>query len=399
MQRIGNTAGGAGRPRVVMLLENDLYPHDVRVRYEAVSLARNGYAVRVVAPRGPGQPSHEVIEGVQVDRCWIPMEHGGTMRQLAAEYVVAHAQLWSRGVRAVLGGADVLHVHNPPDTLFVPKLFALRGGCRLVFDQHDLFPELVEEKLGSGAFVTAARAAQRATVRMADLTVATNESHRQAAIAAGANPDRVIVVRNAIAESAYERARPLRRGSLDDPHLVYVGALGTQDGVVHLADVLRGVVEEHGLRRARMTVIGYGEEREPLERRVAEYGLRDRVSFTGRVPHDRVLEIVSDADICLDTAECTEFNHRTTMVKIVEYLALARPTVAFALRETRRTVEDAAALIECGDWAAFVATVAALARSEEQRDALAEGARRRALDLTWERSESVLLEGYARMLA
>lgn len=382
-----------------MLLENDLYPHDVRVRYEAVSLVRNGYAVRVIAPRGPGQARRERIEGVDVERCWLPMEHGGGVRELVGEYLVAHAQLWTRGIRAILQGADVLHVHNPPDTLCVPKVFGARRGCRLVFDQHDLFPELVEEKFGPGPMLAAARAAQRMTLRLADLTLATNESHREAAIRAGARPERVIVVRNAIAHAAYERARPLRRGALKDPHLVYVGALGSQDGVIHLADVLRGVVEDEGLPGTRLTVVGFGEEREPLERRLAEFGLADRVTFTGRVPHDRVLEIVGDADICVDTAECTEFNHRTTMVKIVEYLSLARPAVAFALRETQRTTRGAAALIDCGRWDDFVATIASLARSEKQRDDLANRAMSRAEDLTWEQSEAALLEGYARMLS
>ena len=390
---------GNDRPiTVVMLLENDLYPHDVRVRYEALSLVRNGYAVRVVAPRGPGQPRHERIEGVEVERCWLPMEHSGRPHELAAEYVVAHCQLWARGIRAVLRGADVLHVHNPPDTLFVPQLVGARRGCRLVFDQHDLFPALVEERLGSGPLLAVARAAQRATVRLADLTLATNKSHAEAAIDAGADPDRVVVVRNAIDRAAYAQARPLRPGALDDPHLVYVGALGPQDGVRALAEVLRGVVVDQGLDGTRLTVVGYGEEREPLERRLDELGLADRVSFTGRVTHDRVLEIVSDADICVDTAECTEFNHRTTMVKIVEYLSLGRPTVAFALRETGRTAGDAAVLVDCGGLDGFVTAVAGLARSGARREELGARARLRAEDLTWERSEAALLDGYRRML-
>jgi len=63
-----------------MLLENDLYPQDVRVRYEAESLAANGYTVCVIAPRGQGQRNREHVAGVEVRRFWLPLEHAGRPR-------------------------------------------------------------------------------------------------------------------------------------------------------------------------------------------------------------------------------------------------------------------------------------------------------------------------------
>lgn len=383
--------------RVVMLLENDLYPQDVRVRYEAESLAANGYDVRVIAPRGDGQLRREVIDGVTVRRFWLPLEHSGRPRDLLGEYLVAHLQLWARGAFEVLRGADVVHVHNPPDTLFLPAL--LRRRARLVFDQHDLFPELFAEKFGGGPLHALARLAQRATVRFADLTLATNLSQRDAAIAAGAAPDRVVVVRNAIARAAQVGGSAVRPGVLGDPHLVYVGAMARHDGVAELAEILHALISEHRIERARMTVVGFGEERAPLERRLAELGLADRVTFTGRIVHARVLEIICEADVCVDPAPCNELNHRTTMVKVVEYLSLGRPTVAYALRETANTTADAAVLAPCGDRDAFVAAIASFAGSQDLREEYSARARARSGDLAWERSEQALLAGYARMFA
>ena len=43
-----------------MLLENNPFPQDVRVRSEAQSLVAAGYRVTVVAPRGKAQPRREV---------------------------------------------------------------------------------------------------------------------------------------------------------------------------------------------------------------------------------------------------------------------------------------------------------------------------------------------------
>ena len=46
---------------IVMLLENNPYPQDVRVRSEAESLAAAGHDVTVLAPRGAGQRRREIL--------------------------------------------------------------------------------------------------------------------------------------------------------------------------------------------------------------------------------------------------------------------------------------------------------------------------------------------------
>ena len=148
-----------------------------------------------------------------------------------------------------------------------------------------------------------------------------------------------------------------------------------------------------------MTIAGYGSELGPLRRRAGELGLADRITITGRLEHRHVLEVIAEADICLDTAECNELNHRTTMVKIAEYLSLARPTVAFALRETERTAAGAAALAPCGRWDRFAELIAGLASTEQHRRDLGQRALVQAEKLVWERAEAALLQGYSEMLS
>jgi hypothetical protein len=180
------SAGAPKGPRVTMLLENDLYPQDVRVRDEADSLRDAGWSVHVIAPRGEGQPARETVDGVSVERFRLHMDHEGGIGALLAEYAVAHLQLYARGVRALARGADVLHLHNPPDTLFGPAALARLLGRRAVFDQHDLFADLVAERLGRRWAAAIARAAQRATARCANLVLVTNESQRELLAASGA---------------------------------------------------------------------------------------------------------------------------------------------------------------------------------------------------------------------
>ena len=388
----------AGSPvRVTMLLENNIYPDDIRVRAEAQSLARAGYEVTVIAPRGPGQRRREVATGgVRVERYAQPLTDADGVWPLLGEYLVAHLQLLPRALWHLARGADVLHLHNPPDTLFPAALVARLLGRRVVFDQHDLAADLFEAKFGRSPLVGLMRALQAATVRSADLVLATNESQRRLILdSAGARP--VALVRNGPRREAIPADVPLRPGRLGDPHLLYVGVLSPQDGVDHLPDLLWELVHEHGLRHARLTIVGFGSREAALRRAFQERGLAAHTRLTGRLRHDEVLRIIASADICLDTAECNPFNHRSTMVKISEYLAFGRPTVAFALRESMRTAGDAACFATCGDWAHFGHLVAELAGDGERRRELGRRARARGEDLVWERSESELLSAYGQL--
>jgi glycosyltransferase involved in cell wall biosynthesis len=384
------------RPRVTMLLENDLYPEDIRVRDEAHSLVEAGYEVRVIAPRGAGQALKAALDGVTVERYWLPMSHGGGIAGLLGEYVVAHAQLFIRGMRSLLRDTDFLHSHNPPDTLFPLAIAARRLHRRFVFDEHDLFPSLFEQRFGRGSLWRIADFANKMMIRNADIVLVTNGTHlehaRRRRPRSGAQ---LVLVRNGPRQSTVSGRLPtIRTGRLVDPKLMYVGALEPQDGVDQLPEILERLVINHGLTGVRLTVAGWGSELEALRSDFASRGLLHRVRLLGRTPHAEVLRLIADADICVDPAPCTPFNHGTTMVKISEYLALGRPTVSYALRETAKTAAGAARLVPCDDLGAFVRRVAELAGSEEARADLHRRAMSRASDLVWEHQAASLIDAY-----
>jgi glycosyltransferase involved in cell wall biosynthesis len=380
--------------KVAMMLQNEPYPQDVRVRSEAETLTAAGHRVTVYAPVAEGQPRAESVNGVGVRRYRIPEASGG-VAGFAAEYAAAHAQLIPRGLGALAGGADVVHLHNPPDTLF-PLSLAARGAGRLaVFDMHDLFPELVGLRSGVPRLERIGRAAQRASLRSATAVIVTNESQRDVAVENGdIAPEKVTVVRNGPVAGTLAGARAPSAGILDSPRLVFLGALGPQDGVLDLPDLM----QRPGMAAATLTVIGDGPCRPELEARAAaDPGLRDRMRFLGRVEHTLVPALLAEADVAIDPAPCSEFNHRSTMVKVAEYLAARLPVVAYELRETARTTDGAALLAPCGEPDAFALRVERLARDGELRARLAEQGGERVKGLVWERSAERLVDLYERL--
>ena len=134
-----------------------------------------------------------------------------------------------------------------------------------------------------------------------------------------------------------------------------------------------------------------------MARAARALGLGDAFRLLGRVDHDRVPELLAAADICLDPAPCSALNHRSTMIKIAEYMAAGRPIVSFDLVETRHTAEDAALYAECADRDGFVDQITRLAGDEDLRRSLAGRALVKVPELMWDRSEEALLEVYRRL--
>ncbi|MEA2144624.1 MAG: hypothetical protein QOG59_211 [Solirubrobacteraceae bacterium] len=380
-----------------MLLENNPYPQDVRVQAEAISLARAGYVISVVAPRGAGQPRRERLQGVEVVR--FRALDGSSRGRLGfvLEFASAALVLYLAAVRALLSGATVLHLHNPPDLFAGAGLIFRLAGRKVVFDHHDLFPETIEAKFGPGLAVRTAALCERLTYAVSHHVIATNESYAERARTRGRKrPQDVTVVRNAPPREWMQRGVPVRTGVLTRVTLAYLGSVSGQDGVEGLVPVLARLRRHHGLD-VRLTIVGDGDARPAVQAELARHGVADRVRFTGWVDLDRVPDLLAEADICVDPAPATYVNEHSSMMKVAEYLALGKPVVAYELLETRRTTGQAARLVTPGDSDAFADAVAELAADPGARERLAAAAVARADALTWEHSERALLSAYENL--
>jgi len=119
--------------------------------------------------------------------------------------------------------------------------------------------------------------------------------------------------------------------------------------------------------------------------------------------------VVAAADIAVEPCPSNGFNDSSTMVKLMNYLAVGRPIVAFDLPEHRETTGDAALLVEpdlgadgLGDAIASLAEddaartrLAAAARVRLARAGLTVGDARRALLAAYAHARTVGIEkGY-----
>ncbi|MET9063516.1 glycosyltransferase family 4 protein [Streptosporangium sandarakinum] len=391
----------AGR-KALILVENLSVPFDRRVWQESTALRDAGWEVHVICPRGAKRDTepYAEVEGVRIHRYPLRAATGGPLGYLR-EYGTA---LWHtfRLARRV-GPVDVVHACNPPDLLFLVALAMRRRGARFVFDQHDLVPELYLSRFGRGEdlLYRAVRLLERLTYRAADVVIATNESYRDVAVGRGGKrPERVFVVRSAPVVERFHQVpveEGLRRGR---PHLLcYLGVMGPQDGVDYALRSLARLRDELGRTDWHAVFVGSGDTFDDMVALSRELGLADQVEFTGRIPDDDLLRYLSAADVCLAPDPLNPLNDVSTMNKIMEYMAMARPVVSFDLREARVSAGEAALYAPANDESAFAKLVARLLDDPGERRRMGEIGRARVSGpLSWEHSRTALLAAYEAVL-
>ncbi|GGQ33624.1 glycosyltransferase family 4 protein [Streptosporangium pseudovulgare] len=391
----------AGR-KALILVENLSVPFDRRVWQESTALRDAGWEVHVICPRGAKRDTepYAEVEGVRIHRYPLRAATGGPLGYLR-EYGTA---LWHtfRLARRV-GPVDVVHACNPPDLLFLVALAMRRRGARFVFDQHDLVPELYLSRFGRGEdlLYRAVRLLERFTYRAADVVIATNESYRDVAVRRGGKrPERVFVVRSAPMVERFHQVpveEGLRRGR---PHLLcYLGVMGPQDGVDYALRSLARLRDELGRTDWHAVFVGAGDTFDDMVALSRELGLAGQVEFTGRIPDDDLLRYLSAADVCLAPDPLNPLNDVSTMNKIMEYMAMARPVVSFDLREARVSAGEAALYAPANDESAFAKLVARLLDDPGERRRMGEiGQARVAGPLSWEHSRAALLAAYEAAL-
>jgi len=389
--------------KVLIIVENLPVPFDRRVWKEAVCLHNAGYYVTVLCPKAKGhRRGYEVIDGVQIYRHPMPKE-GRTAAGYVWEYVCAlfweFLYVWWIFFRR---GFHVIQGCNPPDDIFLIALPFRIFGVKYVFDHHDVNPELYLSKYGRrDLFYKLQMLLEKLTFRFSDVVISTNNSYREIALSRGGiDPRNVFVVRNGPDLASFRAVPSNPKLKHRKPYLVgYVGTMNIQEGLDILIDVA-DYIHRNGRTDVHFTCVGGGPELETLRRLAAERQLNDVINFTGRISDKDLIEVLSAADVCVNPDRPCEMNDISTMIKIMEYMALGKPIVQFDLKEGRFSAQEAALYVTWENRIADFATkILWLLDHPEERKKMGEiGLRRVRKELAWDFSVGNLLAAYERAL-
>ena len=389
---------------VLIVVENLPLPFDRRVWQEARTLKAAGAIVSVICPTGKGfEQRYEVIEGIHIHRHPLPLDADGALGYLLEygaalfwETVLAWKVFFTRGI-------DVIQGCNPPDLVFLVALPFKLLGKAYIFDHHDINPELYEAKFARrGLFWKLMVLFEKLTYRTADVSIATNQSYAKIAVERGGmDPDKVFVVRSGPDLSRLKLVPPDPKWKNGRRFLVgYVGVMGAQEGIDLLIEAAHHIVRTCGREDIQFCLVGGGPSLAKLQELVAERGLGDYVAFTGRAPDQDLFEVLSTMDVGVNPDRVNEMNDKSTMNKIMEYMALGKPIVQFEVTEGRFSAQEASLYARANDPVDFADKILALLADPVQREAMGVYGRARVeKDLNWTRQIDPLISAYRSALA
>lgn len=388
--------------KILIIVENLAVPFDTRVWQEATTLVANGYTVSVICPKGKGyDKEYELLEGVHIFRHDLPTEGNGFIGYVK-EYGTAlyHQYRLAKKIYKEIG-FDVIQGCNPPDNIYLVANRFKKYGVKYVFDHHDICPELFEAKFGKKGLLYQSQIwLEKNTYKHCDMAFVTNESYRKIAIERGKmDPDKVFVLRSGpkLERLKIQPPKPeIKRGK---KYMVgYLGVIGQQEGIEYLLEAAKYIKENKKRDDIFFGIVGGGPHLKELKQKCTDMNLDDIVEFTGRVSDEVLLNYLNTADICVNSDEYNEMNDKSTMNKILEYMALAKPIVQFDLTEGKFSAQEASVYAEPNNSYDMAEKILYLLSNEEKRKKMGEFGRKRVIDeLNWEQTSKALIEGYEKL--
>jgi glycosyltransferase involved in cell wall biosynthesis len=389
------------KKKVLIIVENLPVPFDGRVWKEACSLRKAGYKVTVLSPRGKGyEQGYEYLEGIHIYRHPMAME-GNSPLGYVWEYGCAlfweFLYSWWIYLRR---GFHIIQGCNPPDDIFLVAVPFKLLGVKYIFDHHDTNPELYLSKFERRGFFYKTQVwLEKLTFHFSDVVMSTNNSYKDIAVRRGglASED-VFVVRNGPDLEVFKPAPSKPDLKYGKRYLIgYVGTMSTQEGLDILLDVA-DYIKRVGRTDVHFTCVGGGPGLATLRQMVEDKNLADSVNFTGRISQTELLDVLSTADVCVNPDKPCEMNDISTMIKIMEYMALAKPIVQFDLKEGRFSAQEASLYSSNHNQVAdFADNILWLLDHPEERKRMGEFGRQRVeKELAWEHSVENLIAAYAK---
>jgi glycosyltransferase involved in cell wall biosynthesis len=392
------------KKHILILVENLPVPLDRRVWQEATSLARNGYEVSVICPRTRGyNKRYEVLEGIHIYRHFLPFEANSAVGFIF-EYLCALVGQLLLAVKAYWRSPlDAIQACNPPDLLFLVAAPFKLFGVRFIFDHHDPFPELFQDKFPNRKLLFCLiRFVERLTFRMADRVITTSEALRQVALQRGHKPpNHVTLVRSGPDLQRLVRVSPNPALREDFRHVVlYIGIIGQQDGLDVLLHAVAWLVHQRARKDILFVVVGDGPQRIAIEELAVELRIEPYLRFTGYLSGESLFERLASADLGVCPDPKNPFNDKLSMNKVMEYMSFGLPVVQFNLTENRLLAADAAIYAgDDNDPRALAEAIVSLLDDPERRRAMgASGRQRLESELAWSRQVAAYLRVYQELL-
>lgn len=266
---------------------------------------------------------------------------------------------------------DVIHAHHF-EGLLVGAAARTGRDVPLVFDAHTLLmSELPFYSLGlpDSAKATLGRWMDRWIPRLAEHTVCVTDTIRDKLVGeAGMDPRKVSVVTNGIEVDHFDPATAKAGARRNGKTLIFTGNLAEYQGIDLMLKAFRHVAAE--VPDARLAIAS-DSSFAPYEGLARELGIRDRIDLIASPTFDDLPGLLASADVAINPrTDCAGIP-----VKLLNYMAAARPVVSFDSSAPGVTHGQTGWLAESGNVEALAEGIVALLKDPHRAREIGRAAR------------------------
>jgi glycosyltransferase involved in cell wall biosynthesis len=316
------------KPVKICMLAYSFYETDARIKQYATALVERGDTVDVIALRQPGQPTHSVLNGVNVFRIQTrTINERGPLTYLfrILRFLMSSAAFIAR--RHLAGKYQLIHVHSVPDFLVFAASFPKLLGTPVILDIHDLLPEFYASKfhVARGSFLFRCLVlVERLSIAFANHAIVANHLWcERVAMRCGA-PQKCSPIRNYPVRGLFN---PNIRSRSNGKFLItYPGSLNWHQGVDVAITAFAKIKDQ--MPDAEFHIYGEGPAKESLIRLADSLGLSNRVIFHGLLPTEQIVQVMADTDLAVEPKRAgSQFGNEALSMKIFEFMAVGVPLV------------------------------------------------------------------------
>jgi len=400
---VGDAEASAKRYRILMIAPTSFfsdYGCSVRILEEARVLQRLGHQVTICTYR-----NGQAVPGLTIRRSpSIPFrEHyevGSSLHKIGFDFLL----FWTVLTTALRNRPDLIHGH-----MHEGALIALAVGRLLrlpmVFDfQGSLTGEMMDHRFlrRESPFYRPLRWLERTIDHLSPVILTSSRHARRLLVGEfGCRPEQVQPVTDCVDAEVFrplseeERASlPARRAALGIPPgrqvIVYLGLLADYQGTDALLQAAACLLQQR--QDVHFLIMGFPAV-EHYRQMACNLGIADHTTFTGKVPYGQARDLLALGDL----AVAPKLSATEGSGKILNYMAMGLPTVAFDTPVSREYLGDEGLYAVPGD---PFSLAEALLRGLSDG---ANGRRRQALrrmalqDYSWEQAAARIVQAYEQV--
>jgi peptidoglycan/xylan/chitin deacetylase (PgdA/CDA1 family)/glycosyltransferase involved in cell wall biosynthesis len=402
-KRLGILYSGWELQMKIAMIVHAYYLKDARVRRYAELLVREGHQVDVLCLREDREQAFEEHQGVNIYRINLSRNRGGILSYFF-EYLSAFVRFFAKLNILFLKGHRyyLIHVHNFPNFLiFVPvvqKLF----GTKIILDVHDPMPELFRSKYKIGEnhpLIRLLYLEERISTRFADFVIAANHVFKDLLSGRSCPAEKISVVLNAPDDNFCKCKDNPVKSSVGPKsfNVLYIGTLAERYGLETVLNAIAKIKQSGSIPGIQLTIIpkikNEGDYVQKIVHEVNTLKLNDCFTLLDPVPHDKMPDIIREADLSVYTPLPDVHMDIALSLKIPEIVAVGRPLVVSKLSVLKRYFGvDSFFMCEPGDVDDCAAKITQVYQQPEEAQSRVRRAQEALKKFAWDKQTAIYHE-------